>query len=208
MLLGDYVGESPASLCFRTGTYGKPELQGDAEEPPIHFNLSHSEDVALYGITRACPVGVDVECARTFPDYERVGRRFFSRAECMSLEAIRKEDRGKRFFELWTRKEALLKVTGEGLGDRQAGCGDFVLEPGAPGCTNLPQTADASGVWRVRSFSPLEGYVAAVAFGKANVNFIFRAVSAATFLEIKAGSEHQQFNPDLCGTRRCRALKS
>jgi 4'-phosphopantetheinyl transferase len=191
MLLGHYAGKSPSSLRFATGTYGKPELQDATGERRIHFNISHSEDVALYGISRACPVGVDVEYVRTFPDYERVAQEFFSRAECRSLKATREEVRTQRFFELWTRKEALLKATGEGLGDGPAGRSDSLLEPGVPGCTDLPQTFGVSGDWQVRSFSPVEGYIAAVAFGKANVDFICRAVPAATFLEIKTGFQHQ-----------------
>ncbi|MCL5670652.1 MAG: 4'-phosphopantetheinyl transferase superfamily protein [Acidobacteria bacterium] len=176
MLLGSYAGKSPFSLCFRAGTYGKPELQDVIEERRIHFNLSHSEDVALYGITRGCPIGVDVEYVRTFPDYERLAQEFFSRAECKSLKATREEVRAKRFFELWTRKEALLKGTGQGLGDGLAGRVDSLLEPDVSGCTDLPQTFGMPGDWQIRSFSPVEGYIAAVASAKANVNFICRGV--------------------------------
>lgn len=176
MLLGHYAGKPPSRLRFRKGRYGKPELQDVTEERQIHFNISHSEDVALYGITPACRIGVDVEYVRTFPDYDRVAQEFFPRAECKSLEATSEELRAQRFLELWTRKEALLKATGEGLGDGLAGRVDSLSEPGVSGCTDLPQTFGASGDWQVRSFSPVEGYIAAVALGKANLNFISRGV--------------------------------
>jgi 4'-phosphopantetheinyl transferase len=205
MLLGDFTGQSPSRLCLKTGRYGKPELRGNIEERRIHFNISHAQDVALYGITRACPIGVDVERVRTFPCYERVAREFFTQAECKSLKATSGEVRAQRFFELWTRKEALLKARGEGLGDGLAERVDALLEPGV---WVLPHTIGASSDWQVRSFSPVEGYIASVAFGQANVNFVCRGVPAAKFLEVKAESEHQQLRPCFHRARLCRAGRS
>lgn len=208
VLLGDFTGQSPSRLCFKTGTHGKPELQGSIEERRIHFNMSHAQDVALYGIAHACPIGVDVERVRTFRDYERVAREFFTQAECDGLKATHKEFRARRFFELWTRKEALLKASGEGLGGSPARRVDAPLEPAVPGQKDLPQTVGASSDWQVRSFSPVDGYIASIAFGQANVNFICRDVLDAKFLEVKTGSERQEFKPGLCRARPFRTVKS
>jgi len=55
MLLGTYVGCSPSRLHLSMGPNGKPEFHPHSQTGGIHFNLSHSGDVALYGFTGACP---------------------------------------------------------------------------------------------------------------------------------------------------------
>lgn len=168
MLLSGYVGVGPSALEFTTGARGKPELRCACGKPRIHFNLSHSRDVALYGFTRACPIGVDVEYLDPVPDGGQIARRFFSHAEAESLRALPEESRTHRFLELWTRKEALLKATGEGLA-----AGGPITD------SRLPETADSGmgGVerdeeWHVRSFTPLPGYIGAVAYQKSQLNII------------------------------------
>src|SRR5579884_4058144 len=64
-LLSRYCGEMPESLQFVAGTAGKPVLQTAAAEPPLRFNLTHSEDRALLAVSRNLELGVDLERVRS-----------------------------------------------------------------------------------------------------------------------------------------------
>ena len=73
------------------------------------FSLSHGGDLAVLLISDT-PCGVDVECAdRAVSERirERVFQRIFQREEADSERA---------FSWLWTRKEAVMKLDGRGLG--------------------------------------------------------------------------------------------
>src|SRR5207245_857335 len=61
-------------------------------------------------------VGIDVERVRSIPEMARIAQRFFAPAELESWNRMPDEKRPVGFFRCWTRKEAFLKATGEGLG--------------------------------------------------------------------------------------------
>ncbi|MDR1408720.1 MAG: 4'-phosphopantetheinyl transferase superfamily protein [Oscillospiraceae bacterium] len=83
---------------------GKPYF---SELPDFHFNISHSgEAVAL--AAHDSPIGVDIERLR-IPEL-RIAQRHFTPDE---QEYIGGDP--TLFFEIWTKKEAYLKYTGEGL---------------------------------------------------------------------------------------------
>ena len=113
-ILGAYLQAPPDSLEIDTTAAGKPYLADDR----IHFNLSHSRDVALVAVATA-PVGVDLEHPREFRAAERLARRICSEREYASLQRAG-GDRGiagaqLQLLRLWVRKEAVVKGTGEGL---------------------------------------------------------------------------------------------
>ncbi len=178
MLLGAYVGCYPSRLNLSMGPNGKPELHRRFETGGMHFNLSHSGDVALYGFTGACPIGVDVEQIQPVPDCERIARKTFSQAETKSLMALPKELRISRFFDLWTRKEALSKAIGNGLRSSRTAWPRLVPRPDASKLAQPSKPADAPVEWHVHSLSPREGYVAAVAFQKPDLDLICRTTPA------------------------------
>ncbi|MEM1349721.1 MAG: 4'-phosphopantetheinyl transferase superfamily protein [Myxococcota bacterium] len=92
----------------------KPYL---AEHPEIHFNLSHSESVGLLGLTRGVSIGVDVEDTTRRVDFEALIPRVARGPERARLEEAADEGhRRELFFRLWTRKEAVMKAIGVGLG--------------------------------------------------------------------------------------------
>lgn len=88
---------------------GKPYL---TDYPQLHFNLSHS---ALYV---ACvisdkPVGIDIQYMHEFNP--GIADRFFTIDEQNFIEES--SDKKYAFYEVWTKKEALLKCRGTGLCD-------------------------------------------------------------------------------------------
>ncbi|HTV43472.1 MAG TPA: 4'-phosphopantetheinyl transferase superfamily protein [Candidatus Sulfotelmatobacter sp.] len=114
-ILGSYLGIRPERLQFDYSPHGKPTLKASSTRPPLHFNLGHSVDLILIAVTRACPLGIDVEWVRPIPDLENIATRYFSTREAAELMALPEERRPRAFYQLWTRKEACLKASGEGL---------------------------------------------------------------------------------------------
>lgn len=152
VLLGRYIRQPPDHLDFVVGVSGKPTLK---ENVGWHFNVSHSGDWLLIAIGRT-PVGVDLE--RVSPDFpfRDVLSASFSPDEQRHIDGC--PDARLGFYQLWTRKEALVKATANGLGDAldriPSLTGAHLADARLPG---------QKGNWMVGSFTVAEGYPAAVA---------------------------------------------
>lgn len=87
---------------------GKPFL---AEYPDVHFSLSHCRTAVLC-VVHDKPVGADVEYIRKArPELVRYTMNADEEREIFSSP-----DPDFAFTRLWTRKEAVVKLTGEGVG--------------------------------------------------------------------------------------------
>lgn len=113
-LLGRYLDETPTSLVFEYGRFGKPRLARLVDRPELRFNVSHSGTVALIAIAIAREVGIDVEEVRPLPDIPEMVSLYFAESERDRLIALPEETRTAEFFRLWTLKEAHLKAMGIG----------------------------------------------------------------------------------------------
>jgi 4'-phosphopantetheinyl transferase len=120
-LLARYVGEDARSVQLDADARGKLTLARDRPgEPPLHFNLSHSGDVAVYALATN-PVGVDVELVRSSRagrrrDHVALARRVFGAPVAERLAGLGEDARRREFLRLWTRHEAALKLAGRGIG--------------------------------------------------------------------------------------------
>src|SRR5438046_3961564 len=113
MILGRYLNLEPARLSFTCESRGKPALAGILDGRTLHFNLSHSDGLALFAVARRFALGVDVERIRPIPEIDQIAGKFFSTRESATLNALPAEQKLEAFFNCWTRKEAYLKATGE-----------------------------------------------------------------------------------------------
>ncbi|HYA80917.1 MAG TPA: 4'-phosphopantetheinyl transferase superfamily protein, partial [Methylocystis sp.] len=132
-VLARYLAASPARLSFVRGPFGKPSLAG-AE---LEFSLSHCEDLVLVAVSRCGAVGVDVERVREISDARSLAARFFTRGENTALAAAPAGERRELFFAIWTRKEAYVKATGEGLSRPLDSFETARLEPPPAPCAAL-----------------------------------------------------------------------
>ena len=110
-ILGAYLKTEPRSVLFGYGPYGKPELL----ETPKCFNLSHSHNMALVGVTENYDIGVDIEYMLRQTAWKKVTERFFASDEQIALARQAVPLQRDYFFHLWTLKEAYTKARGEGL---------------------------------------------------------------------------------------------
>jgi 4'-phosphopantetheinyl transferase len=113
-LLGTHAGRPPATIEFASNEFGKPSLT-PSTSPAIHFNLSHSDPLALIAFTHQGETGIDIEKIRPEVMGEKIAERFFSREEVEALESVSPEHQADAFFTCWTRKEAYIKARGDGL---------------------------------------------------------------------------------------------
>lgn len=133
-ILAAHLGADPQGLEFRTNRLGKPELAtaaGVGSAEGVHFNLSHSGEVAVVAVHRPGRVGVDVETGGPALDPERLARRALSEEERRCWRSLPAGERRRAFLLAWTRKEAWLKAVGEGVFTGLSRV-EVTLEPGAP----------------------------------------------------------------------------
>jgi 4'-phosphopantetheinyl transferase len=111
-IMGAQLGVRADALRWTTGAHGKPHL---LDHPGWYFNLSHSGDWALLGMSSSSPIGVDIECCKAMRDMAGIVRHQFSEAEQASYLQTPEADQADWFYRVWSRKEACLKALGSGL---------------------------------------------------------------------------------------------
>lgn len=142
--------DDPAGARLAVGPWGKPEADG------VFVNVSHTEGLALIATTRAGPLGVDVERVRADLEVLDLSRRYFAPREADALLALAAAARPRAFVRLWTRKEAVLKAAGRGLG------GGLEVDTGdAPGWARVD--APGLGAFWVRDLDVGPDHAAALA---------------------------------------------
>ncbi|MCR5675659.1 MAG: 4'-phosphopantetheinyl transferase superfamily protein [Lachnospiraceae bacterium] len=108
--------------------HGKPVF-ADGQGP--HFSLSHSGRIAVCAISEAGPVGIDVQEIGGHKEIDGIVRRFFHPAEQEFLKRVGPAHKDHVFYELFSCKEAFIKMTGKGLTEDLTG---FCIERGKDGC--------------------------------------------------------------------------
>lgn len=152
MLAGKYTNQSPTTLRVITGVNQKPVLQ---DNPDCHINAAHSGNWIMLAISKVS-VGVDIE--KIVPDFSfpDVIAHSFSAPERQYIEAD--ANPSLRFYQLWTRKEALVKATAKGIDN------DFSQIPALIGVHRIAaHRLGASGSWTVSGFTAADDYIGAVA---------------------------------------------
>ncbi|MGA7302753.1 MAG: 4'-phosphopantetheinyl transferase superfamily protein, partial [Candidatus Sulfotelmatobacter sp.] len=114
-LLAGYLQIPATEICFEYSASGKPGLLAEQNPKSLQFNVSHSAGVALIAVGSQHRLGVDIERIRGDVDTGSLAERFFSLRERAGLQLLPDQLRVQGFFACWTRKEAFLKATGEGL---------------------------------------------------------------------------------------------
>jgi 4'-phosphopantetheinyl transferase len=160
LVLGRYLQREPQALRFTYGGHGKPAVE-DAGD--LHFNLSHSGEAGLLGVTRGREIGADIEEVRPRDSLMDIARRFFAPEEVATLSALAPAEQQLAFFLCWTRKEAFLKAGGEGLA-RPLDQFTVSLKPGEPARLTWVATDPAEAArWTLHSLTPGPNLVACVA---------------------------------------------
>lgn len=113
-ILGGHLGVPPDRVQFQYGPCGKPEL-ADSGVEALHFNVSHSGNFAVIGVSPIAPLGIDIEAVRDLVNLHDLVRHVFSPWEQTQFTDLPYEIRQRAYFTGWTRKEAVVKSMGVGL---------------------------------------------------------------------------------------------
>jgi len=161
-ILGNYLNRAPSTIEFGVGINKKPFV---IDNTGIYFNLSHSGDWILLAIGKS-EVGVDTELIKRDFEYSDIVEGYFSKDE---INFINTGKSAEGFYLLWTRKEALIKATGQGLDE------NIKAIPGLVGNYSLkPDILISPGHWLITSFNLNEQYIASLAINPTieEINFL------------------------------------
>ncbi|GAB3768732.1 4'-phosphopantetheinyl transferase superfamily protein [Spirosoma horti] len=153
VLTGRYTGQVPKQVRFTKDANNKPALLGNTD---WHVNVSHSGNWILLAVGKVS-LGVDVEQIQTSFSFNDILPASFSQAEQAYVKAD--TDSRRRFYQVWTRKEALIKATGKGMDD------DFSQVPALDGLHRTEsRIIGGTGDWQVAGFVVSADYMGAVAY--------------------------------------------
>ena len=100
------IGNDKINYVFNE--YGKPHI---ADFPDFYFNISHTRN-AIAAVFSDSEIGIDVEkIEENEPD---IAKNFFKSEEYDYIYS-KSEHCNRRFYEIWTKKEAYVKFLGKGL---------------------------------------------------------------------------------------------
>jgi 4'-phosphopantetheinyl transferase len=114
-VLSRYMPIAPLDWRFSPSAFGRPLI---ANRHPgvdgLTFNISHSDQVVVLGVTRQNHLGIDVEDVKRSVSID-IADSFFSAMEVRQLKSLPIALQGRRFLEFWTLKESYIKAKGKGL---------------------------------------------------------------------------------------------
>ena len=102
--MSECIAKEAEKLSFDYTKDGKLYLNGYS----INFNISHSHDFGLIGISNK-PIGVDIEKIDKTRNWICIAESMFSKKE---MEWLKQQPSCENFYLLWTLKEARLKCDG------------------------------------------------------------------------------------------------
>ena len=111
LLLAPLLQRRPEDIPLQLDAEGRSSVTG---HPGLHLSFSHSGDWVACAVADV-PIGIDIERMRPRGDLLGLAATVCSTAQCEELAALSGEARLRRFYQLWTLKEAWLKCRGRGL---------------------------------------------------------------------------------------------
>lgn len=161
-ILAGYLSTDPKRLSFSYSKKEKPSLVLPRAGVDVTFNVSHSGGIALLAFVQRREIGIDVEQVREDFDVEAIARRFFSAREQEQLAALPNEEKFEAFFRCWTRKEAYIKATGDGLSLPLHQFDVSVAPENSDALLSTRPDNSEAALWSLREIPTGDGYVAAL----------------------------------------------
>lgn len=162
-ILAGYLRTNASEIRFCYGTKGKPALKPPWSDSEIQFNISDSHELALCALCLNRDLGVDLEYLCRPTDFDGLAERFFAAREVEVLRSLPDGQQREAFFNCWTRKEAVLKAVGIGLGMPLNRVEVTLAPQDAAQVLAYADDAAPSAPWWLQSLEPAAGYLGAVA---------------------------------------------
>jgi 4'-phosphopantetheinyl transferase len=130
----------------------------------LDFNVTHSGTLIGVAAARGRRVGIDVESISAPRDFELLIQEVMGTGERAALAKLTGGARVQAFYECWTRKEALVKAMGVGIGFPLARI-DLPILP-EDGRVELQSVDMPVSFWLVRTTCVPDEFVVSIAFGE------------------------------------------
>jgi 4'-phosphopantetheinyl transferase len=163
ILLGRYLGVEPSRLEFTYGIHGKPSMTSLFNGKLLEFNLSHSNNMAVYIFTWGQPAGIDIEYIHPMKDMDDFALQFFTPNECNLVHSLVGYKKQETFFRIWTCKEAFLKANGSGLTVPINQVEISLTSDGPLKLLSIGDDQEQVARWRLKTFMPVPGYQTSIA---------------------------------------------
>lgn len=170
-LIGRYLDRDGSLVRYARGPFGKPFLEGK----DLRFSFSDTKDAVLVAFAHGAEIGADIETMERTVDHDGVSEHYFTTEETADIASA--EDGKRRFLELWTRKEAVLKASGVGIMDdlhvlRVNGAKQEMA------ITHEAFIAHAAAEYHVHTWAVDKGHIASLAAGQLVPNVLFATTSS------------------------------
>ena len=159
-VLASLLGRPPGELDFVELAHGRPALRNGPAT--LDFNASRCPSWVALVVTAGIACGVDVEDVSREANFLGIARAF-APSERSLLEGSSPEERRRRFFALWTLKEATLKALGTGLSLSLGACAFQLEQAKPPKVTFSGAIAEDAAEWSFSQLAPDAGHLLAVA---------------------------------------------
>ena len=103
--------DSTNEITIKKGKYGKPYA---VVSRIIEYNISYTTGAGVIALCENRPIGVDIECVGEIHQ-EILERCYHEKERCYILNGKEKNKMTRRFYEIWTKKEAYVKYLGVGI---------------------------------------------------------------------------------------------
>jgi len=154
----------PNELVFSFTQFGKPFVV--APKPLVRpFNVAHTDGMVLFAGCCGGNVGVDVERISRRTDVALAERYFASPEVEYVMDHHDADAKLRAFLRVWTLKESFIKAIGTGLSMPLADFAFENIDDERPQVRMLNPSLEDGRQWQFITFSPGDGYVAALAVG-------------------------------------------
>ncbi|AZL16329.1 4'-phosphopantetheinyl transferase family protein [Rickettsiales endosymbiont of Stachyamoeba lipophora] len=110
-ILASHTNKIPTEIEYLHNKYGKPFLS----DSNIKFNMSHSHNKVAYLVAENCNVGIDIEYHEDSLEILEIAKLVFTTQEYSTLSALPPKEQISFFYDVWVKKEALVKLYGKGV---------------------------------------------------------------------------------------------
>jgi 4'-phosphopantetheinyl transferase len=158
-IVAAYQGCAPRDALLDT-PYGRPPRAAGG----LKMSLAHCDELALVAVARTA-VGIDVEPLSTADDedLDDLAELILTARELERFRAEPDSERPRSWLRSWTRKEAVLKARGEGLGDRLM--------------SEINVADERVGALTLGDLEPADGHLGAIAIAHGNPRVAWRELN-------------------------------
>jgi len=178
-LLSRYLARPAAAIGLVADAHGKLRMQTApaADQPLIHFNLSHSGDWVVLAFSRTCALGIDVEAIAERAVSADLIAYVMSEHEQQGLQSLPAQRQRAAFFKCWTSKEAFIKGCGIGLRAALKQI-EVCVDPQQPARLIGAPAVLRPDEWSLHTLAIPQGYAATLAVAAARVQIIDIAIDS------------------------------